>query len=225
MNILIVGASSGIGYDTAKNLLNLEHKVYNASRTASDLEGIINYQFDATEPVNFTIEDTLDSIIYCPGTINLKPFLRINQSDFQNDFQINVLGAINILQTFIPNLLKSDKASVIMFSTVAVQTGLNFHSSISASKGAIEGLVRALSAEYISKIRFNAIAPSMTDTKLAARFLSSEQKIESVKNTNPMKKIGNPKDIAKFIEFLISDNAKWITGQIFHIDGGMSVVK
>ncbi len=178
MNILVVGASSGIGLDTAIILLEAGHRVLNASRTPSDLEGIINYHYDASGQVDFTIDGQLDSIIYCPGTINLKPFLRISNNDFLNDFQINVIAALNILQKFIPNLLKSNNASVTMFSTVAVQTGLNFHSIISTSKGAVEGLVRALSAEYISKIRFNAIAPSMTDTKLASKFYQVSKKLK-----------------------------------------------
>jgi len=125
----------------------------------------------------------------------------------------------------LPRLKKSENASIVLFSTVAVQTGFNFHSQVAVSKGAIEGLSRSLAAEFAPKIRVNAIAPSLTDTGLASKLLSSEEKKQANAERHPLKKIGTPKDIAEMAVFLLSEKANWITGQILHVDGGMSSIK
>jgi NAD(P)-dependent dehydrogenase (short-subunit alcohol dehydrogenase family) len=164
-------------------------------------------------------------LVYFPGSINLKPFRGLKESDFLNDFNINVLGAIKSIQTYTPNLQLSDKASIVLFSTVAVQTGMPFHASIAVSKGAIEGLTRSLAAEFAPKIRVNCVAPSLTHTPMAERLLSTPEKIEASANRHPLKKIGEPKDLANMVEFLLSENASWITGQIMHVDGGMGSIK
>ena len=167
----------------------------------------------------------MTGIIYCPGSINLRPFERIKPADFINDFNLQVVGAIKTIQAVIPKLKNSENATIILFSTVAVQTGLPFHSQVSASKGAIEGLTKALAAEYAPKIRVNCIAPSLTDTPLAASLLNSDQKREANALRHPLKRIGTTQDIANMAEFLLSNKASWITGQIMHVDGGISSLK
>lgn len=227
-NYLIIGASSGIGFSLAQSLIEAGATVFTASRTEPNLPST-HIVWDAASPdsqVFSLLPATIDGLAYCPGTINLKPFNRFTSEDFQKDFQINVLGAVNVIQAVLPKLKAAGNASVVLFSTVAVQTGMGFHASVAASKGAIEGLTRSLAAEYAaSKIRFNAIAPSLTDTPLAKMLLSSPEKIDASNKRHPLGRVGKSDDIAAAAKFLLSDEGSWITGQILHIDGGMGNLK
>ncbi len=222
---VIVGASKGIGYSLAKSLLEKGNEVYNFSREASDLEGISNIIWDASKDSTdvFTqIADSIDGFAYCPGTINLKPFHRLAISDFENDFNVNVLGAIKAIQAVLPMLKKSETSSIVLFSTVAVQTGMGFHASIASAKGAIEGLTKSLAAELSTyKIRVNAIAPSLTQTHLSQNLLNSPEKIEAGGKRHPLGRIGNAEDISNLAAFLLEKENSWITGQIIGVDGGI----
>ena len=169
--------------------------------------------------------EQLDGLVYCPGNISLKPFNRFSSADFQQDFQLQVLGAISCIQNALPALKKSANASVVLFSTVAVQQGLPFHSLVSTSKGAIEGLTRALAAELAPSVRVNAIAPSLTNTPLAENLLNSDAKREANAARHPLKRVGEAKDIAAMAAFLHSEQASWISGQIMHVDGGISALR
>ncbi len=226
---IIIGASSGIGLQLAKTLADNGDKVigtYN-SHPVENSDNITYHSLNVTAP-EFDLSffpEVIDGIIYCPGSINLKPFGRIKAEDFLSDFNLQVGGLIRILQYAFPALKKSEHAAVVVFSTVAVQLGLPFHSQVSASKGAIEGLTKALSAEWAPSIRVNCIAPSLTDTPLAATLLNTEEKKAANALRHPLKKIGTANDIANMAAFLLSENAAWITGQIIHVDGGMSTVK
>jgi len=227
---LIIGASSGIGKKLAEQLAVSGHKVFgtyfkNKPETNYDS---IEYQYLNVLDENISpdfLPDSLDGLVYCPGSINLRPFERIKPADFVADFNLQVLGAIKTIQAALPRLKKSETASIVLFSTVAVQTGFPFHSQVSASKGAVEGLTRALAAEYAPKIRVNCIAPSLTDTPLAASMLNTEQKREANALRHPLKKTGTPGNIADMAEFLLSEKGNWISGQVFHVDGGMSALK
>ncbi len=227
---LIIGASSGIGKKLAEQLIDSGHSVFatyfkNKPETHSDKP---DYHFlnvlDENNSFDF-LPDALDGLVYCPGSINLRPFERIKPADFVADFNLQVLGAIKIIQAALPRLKKSENASIVLFSTVAVQTGFPFHTQVSASKGAIEGLTHALAAEYAPKIRVNCIAPSLTDTPLASSMLNTDQKREANALRHPLKNIGTPKNIADMAEFLLSEKGSWVSGQIFHVDGGMSSLK
>lgn len=170
--------------------------------------------------------EVIDGLVYAPGSINLKPFNRLSIEDFENDFEVNVLGAVKTIQKLLPNLKKSESASVVLFSSVAAKLGMPFHASISASKSAVEGLMKSLAAELSAqKIRVNAIAPSLTDTNLAATLLSTPEKREASGKRHPLQRLGTADEIAKMVEFLLSENSSWITGQIIGIDGGMSKIK
>jgi NAD(P)-dependent dehydrogenase (short-subunit alcohol dehydrogenase family) len=227
---LVIGASSGIGKQSAEQLASLGFEVYgtyNKKETSSSNSNLEFFPLNVLdEHPNFDfLPDTLDGLVYCPGNISLRPFARIKSEDFMADFNLQVLGAIRCIQALLPRLKNSENASIVLFSTVAVQLGLGFHSQVAVSKGAIEGLTRALAAELAPKIRVNCIAPSLTDTPLAASLLSSDEKREANAQRHPLKKIGTTQDIANMVEFLVTDKSSWMSGQILHLDGGMSSLK
>lgn len=224
---LIVGASSGIGKNLAEMMLNKGHRVIGTFHSNSVEDGHENLEF---HPLDVTADqldmeflpEVLDGVVYCPGSIALRPFHRIKPAGFMEDYNLQVVGAVRVLQQCLPALKQSGHASIVLFSTVAVQTGFNFHSLVSASKGALEGLTRALAAELAPSIRVNCVAPSLTDTSLAANLLSSDSKREANAERHPLKRIGNPDDIAHMAQYLLSEDSSWITGQVFHVDGGIS---
>ena len=165
--------------------------------------------------------------VYCPGSINLRSFRSLQPADFRQDLELNLLGAVRFLQACQPRLKGPDggTASVVLFSTVAVGQGMPMHTSVAAAKGAVEGLARSLAAEWSPKIRVNVIAPALTDTPLAARLLSSPDKREALAVRYPLKRIGEPADVAALARFLLSAESGWITGQVFGVDGGMSALR
>jgi NAD(P)-dependent dehydrogenase (short-subunit alcohol dehydrogenase family) len=223
---LIIGASSGIGKALANKLIKERESVISISRNLPDASFSHYYQYDILSDEDMPkIEGVIDGLVYCPGSINLKPFRTLKQQDFENDFKLNVLGAIKAIQAYTANLQLSKNASIVLFSTVAVQTGMPFHSSVSVSKGAIEGLTKSLAAEFSPKIRVNCVAPSLTNTPMADKLINTPEKLEASNSRHPLKRIGTPDDIASTVEFLLSKNSSWITGQILHVDGGMSTLK
>jgi NAD(P)-dependent dehydrogenase (short-subunit alcohol dehydrogenase family) len=228
---LIVGGSSGIGFEIVNELSNRRDEIYVASRTSdkiAGLRGVHHLRLDVSQPPDLLegLPEVLHGLAYCPGTIRLKPFQRLTREDFLEDLQVNFLGAAHIIKACLPNLKNSPTgASIVLFSTVAVATGMPFHASIAGSKGAVEGLTRSLAAELAPRIRVNAIAPSLTDTPLAASLLSSDEKRQAAADRHPIKRIGSPQDIARMAVFLLSDAANWVTGQVLHVDGGMSTLR
>lgn len=225
-NILIIGGSSGIGGTLAQNLTS-SNKVFATYRNHPiGYERIVSQPYTVGEPFPTDwLPEELHGFVYCPGAIQLKPFQRIPAENFMSDFQFQVVGAIQCLQAVLPKLKAGSKASVVFLSTVAVQTGFPFHSLVSASKGAIEGLTRALAAELAPSIRVNAVAPSITDTGLASALLNSEDKIEQNARRHPLRRIGKTEDIAQALAFLLSDAADWVSGQVLAVDGGMQSLR
>lgn len=227
---LIIGASSGIGKQLATQLATAGNRVfgtYNSTEGNKSNDSLSYHQLNVLEEklnLDF-LPDTIDGIVYCPGSINLKPFGRITLNDFVDDYKLQVVGAIKVIQSLYAKLRKSGNGSIVLFSTIAVQNGFPYHSQVSSSKGAIEGLTKALAAEFSPKIRVNCIAPSLTDTPLAVNLLSTDEKKEANAAKNPMKRNGEAADIANMAEFLLSDKANWITGQVMHVDGGYSCIK
>jgi NAD(P)-dependent dehydrogenase (short-subunit alcohol dehydrogenase family) len=228
-NYLIIGASSGIGKKLSEKLSESGHQVfgtYHKKELQLDNNSVQYYPLNVLDDtISFDfLPEKLSGVIYCPGSINLRPFERIKPVDFINDYNLQVVGAVKTIQAIASKLRSSENAAIILFSTVAVQTGFPFHTLVSSSKGAIEGLTKALAAEYAPNIRVNCIAPSLTDTPLAASLLNSDQKRRANAERHPFKRIGTTDDIANMVEFLLSPKASWITGQIMHVDGGISTL-
>jgi NAD(P)-dependent dehydrogenase (short-subunit alcohol dehydrogenase family) len=213
--VLIIGGNSGIGASLNSLLQAAGIETIVASKsTGLDVTGL--------EPAFPAIHGAIDALVYCPGSINLKPFRGLKLSDFERDMNVNYFGAVRTIQYYLNNLKEAENPSIVLFSTVAVQKGMPFHSSIAGAKGAVEGLTRALAAEFAPTIRVNCIAPSLTNTPLAEKLLRNEKQKEGAEARHPLKMIGEPADIAHMAHFLISDKAKWMSGQIIGVDGGMS---
>lgn len=230
--ILVVGGTSGIGLETARQLKEKGAKVLTASRNNSEEAQKLGLQHIELDVMQFDssfvaqLPEVLHGVVYCPGSIKLKPFERLQLEDFRNDLELNVLGAVQVLKAVMPLLKKSEGASVVLFSTVAAQLGMPFHASIATAKGAIEGLTVTLAAEYAAAgIRFNAVAPSLINTPLASSLLSTPEKVEAAGKRHPLGRVGQPQDMAQAACFLLSDDSAWMTGQVLHVDGGMSTIK
>jgi 3-oxoacyl-[acyl-carrier protein] reductase len=223
---LFAGSSSLMALKTAQLLQREGHKVIGIS-TKENIFGYDDfYQIEKYEQTHFPkLAHVLDGIVYFPGSINLKPFHRFTAQEFINDYTINALGAVSFLQAYLSNLKQSPKASIVFISSVAVQSGMPFHASIAMAKGAIEGLTKTLAAELAPNIRVNCIAPSLTATPLADRFINTPEKMEASEKRNPLKKVGTANELAEAIAFLLSEKSSWITGQVLAVDGGMGTLK
>jgi 3-oxoacyl-[acyl-carrier protein] reductase len=220
-NIVIIGGSKGIG--SAILLQQLQNNyVYNISRTAPDIThpNLIHYPISILEDDLPEIE-AVDVLIYCPGSITLKPIMSLNLNDFRNDFEINVIGAVKAIQKYLPALKKGNNPSIVLFSTVAAKLGMPFHASIATAKAGVEGLVKSLGAELASVVRVNAIAPTITETSLSANILRNDRMKENMIERHPMKNYLKPSEVAEMANYLISENAKSISGQVFEMDYGI----
>ena len=223
-SVVVIGGSQGIGKAIIEEIKE-DYQIINMSRTEINVdENIHHFNCDVLKDPLPQIDEDIHGLVYCPGSINLKGFERLTLEDFQNDFEINVVGAIKVLKQYINNL-KMNQGSVLMFSTVATQLGMPYHSSIALSKSAVEGLVKSLAAEYAAKVRFNCIAPTITNTPLAARLLRNEKQIELMESRHPLKRILAPKEVASFASYLLDIKSSAISGQIFPMDAGLVSIK
>lgn len=226
-NILLIGGSYGIGLAIAKELEN-KNNIFVASRTYEAINSlnVTHIPFDVTTDILDVskLPAVIDGLVYCPGSINLRPFRGLKMETFESDMQINFFNMVKVVQQILPQLTASNQASIVLFSSVAASMGMPFHTSVAAAKGAIEGFAKALAAEYAPKIRVNVIAPSLTNTPLADKFLNNETKQEKSAERHPLKRFGQPEDLAKMAAFLLSENTSWISGQVLHVDGGMSTL-
>jgi NAD(P)-dependent dehydrogenase (short-subunit alcohol dehydrogenase family) len=227
---IVIGASTGIGRATALLLAgegNTVHGTYNKHEPQDTVENLHYHHLDVTSDAwdLSWAPEAIHGLVYCPGSISLKPFARIKPADFVADFQLQVVGAVQSIQQFTPQMKHGEPVSIVLFSTVAVQTGFTFHAQVAASKGAIEGLTRSLAAELAPRTRVNCIAPSLTDTPLAAGLLGTPEKKEASALRHPLKRVGTPEELAQSVSFLLSERSSWMTGQILHVDGGMGALR
>ena len=224
-NILLIGGSYGIGQAIANAIQN-DNNVFVASRSAEGLSGlnVTHIPFDVLSDTLDTslLPAQIDGFVYCPGSINLRPFRGLKLETFEADMKINFFAMVKVLQSVLPQLSASPQASIVLFSSVAATMGMPFHTSVAAAKGAIEGFAKALAAEYAPKFRVNVIAPSLTNTPLADKFLNNDDKKEKSSLRHPLKRFGESTDLANMAVFLLSENSSWMSGQIMHVDGGMS---
>lgn len=220
-NILVIGGSKGIGNAIVTSLLD-ENNVINISRTPPEHthQNLTHHSCDVLKDELPELE-ALDALIYCPGSINLKPISRLSLDDFRADFEINVLGAVKAIQKYLPVLKNGNAPSILLFSTVAAKLGMPFHASVATAKSGVEGLVKSLGAELAPTIRVNAIAPTVTDTQLASKLLRNEKMVDNITERHPLKKFLKPEEVANMADFLISEKAASISGQIFEMDCGI----
>ncbi len=220
--LIVIGGSKGIGNAIITALHSSYDEVVNISRTTPEqtYNNLIHYNCDVINDELPDI-DAADGLVYCPGSINLKPFKRLSIEDFKNDFEINVLGAVKAIQKYLPALKNGQNPSIVLFSTVAAKLGMPFHASVAASKSAVEGLTKSLGAELAPNIRVNAIAPTVTDTQLASKLLRNERMIENMNERHPLKKYLQPQEVADMAAFLLSNKAASLSGQIFEMDCGI----
>lgn len=219
--IVVIGGSKGIGLSIVK-LLTPSHRVISISRSVSNIEheNLTHYSVDVLSEELPDISE-VDGLVYCPGSINLKPISRLKIEDFKNDFEINVIGAVKAIQKYARVMKDSQHPSIVLFSTVAVKLGMPFHASIATAKAGVEGLVKSLGAEFAPKIRINAIAPTVTDTELAAKLLRNERMIENITERHPLKKFLSPDEVAEMTLFLLSHKTASMSGQILEMDCGI----
>ena len=235
--IVIFGATGAIGSASARRLSNAGYPLHLVGRNekvlkdlASEMEASMTCG-DVLDPGIFEmvaegVGDTVSGLVYAVGTLNLKKLNRLSKDDFLYDFQVNALGAALAVQALLPALKKSPTpASVVLFSSVAVNQGFKYHTSIGMAKGAVHALTLSLAAELAPKVRVNAIAPSLTQTPLTAGLLSNQKMAEAIAKLHPMARLGTPNDIAALVAFLLSEDSSWMTGQIIGVDGGRSTLR
>lgn len=222
---IIVGGSRGVGAAIVSELVDT-HNIINISRNAPELthRNLTHHSCDILLDDLPNIE-AVDGLVYCPGSINLKPISRLNLDDFRSDFEINVIGAVKAIQKYLPQLKNGVDPSIVLFSTVAVKLGMPYHASVATSKAGVEGLVKSLGAELAPTIRVNAIAPTVTNTDLASKLLRNDKMIESITDRHPLKKFLNPSEVAGMATFLMSNKGSSFSGQVFEMDCGIVSLK
>jgi NAD(P)-dependent dehydrogenase (short-subunit alcohol dehydrogenase family) len=223
MKYVIIGGSKGIGKAIIEQLPSSD-EIINISR--SEYEGsknITQYHLDVVNDELPAIEG-VDALIYCPGSINLKPIGSLTEADFRNDFEINLLGAARAVKAY-HRELKRTEGSIVLFSTVAAKIGMPFHASVAAAKSAVEGFAKSIAAELAPKIRVNCIAPTVTNTGLASHLLRNEKAQQATAERHPLNRYLEPQEVASLAIYLSGQHAKSITGQVLGIDAGIGTLK
>ena len=220
--LIVIGGSKGIGNAIVTSLLSSYDEIVNVSRSepSESHPNLTHHSCDVLKD-ELPEVDSADGLVYCPGSINLKPINRLSIDDFKNDFEINVIGAVKAIQKYLPALKKGNNPAIVLFSTVASKLGMPFHASVAASKSAVEGLTKSVGAELAPTVRINAIAPTVTDTDLASKLLRNDSMIEKMTDRHPLKKFLKPEEVAEMAGFLLSDKAASLSGQVFEMDCGI----
>ena len=233
--ILIFGATGAVGSSLAK-LLNENsistHLIGKNEEEISKLSEETNGSYSVADVTDPGFIEKIDSdlknidiagIAYCVGSIDLKPINLVTKKDYLKSLELNLFPIVEIIKKYKENL-KKNKASIVVFSTVAVKQGFANHSIISPVKASLEGLTVSLAAELAPNIRINCIAPSLSNSKMAGKILGNTKIAEGIAKQHPLKRLGEGKDSASLAKFLLSNESSWITGQIIGVDGGRSNV-
>lgn len=227
---LIFGGTDGMGRAIADALIAQGSQVHVTSRSsekiaASGLPGSVCdvLGIDQIKAAVAEAGEGLSGLVFAVGSIVLKPLKALKADDFLQAFALNTLAAAQAVQAAAPTL-KANQGSVLLFSTVAVAQGFPNHAAISAAKGGVEGLTRALAAELAPHIRVNCLAPSLTDTAMAKSMTCNEAMVNALAKLHPLGRLGEAKDFGELGAFLVSPQSSWMTGQIIGVDGGRSAL-
>ena len=236
--VLVIGGSGGIGSQTARRLIARGDRVvlvardrFRVEETAREI-GAEARTGDALDLERMTaivaeVEEkygTLDGLVHAVGSIVLRPLHALSVEDFRATLEINATSAFVVMKAAVPKMMRRRGGSIVLFSTVAAQTGLQNHEAIAAAKGAVEGLVRSAAISYARyDVRVNAVAPALTRTELSKTLWGNEATLAASVALHPLGRIGEPDDVAAAAAFLISDDASWITGQVLGVNGGLGV--
>ena len=228
---LIVGATGSIGsnlafqmYESGKEMHLVgrdENQTKSLSEKLNSAYSIADVLEDGfVDKIKANIED-VKGIVYCVGSIDLKPLKMASESDFNKCMKLNLYSAIDLIKGY-QDSLKKNNGSIVLFSTVAAQRGFTNHSIIASTKAAVEGLTVSLAAEFAPNIRVNCVALSLTNSKIAQPLLKNTALAQGIAKAHPLKRIGEGKDGAALAKFLVTDESSWVTGQVIAVDGGRS---
>ncbi|MBM3781145.1 MAG: SDR family oxidoreductase [Acidobacteria bacterium] len=234
--VIIYGATGGVGSAVARRLHQAGVPLHLVARQSAALESLAT-ETDATCTVGdvrtpevfaqatAAAGESLAGLVYAVGTLSLKSLARVTADDILDDFRVHALSAALAVQAASAALKAHGAASVVLCSTVAVQTGFSNHTAVAMAKGAVEGLTRTVAAELAPAVRVNAVAPSLTRTPLTAGLLGNPQMVAAIEKAHPLARLGTAEDIAAAITFLLSADAAWVTGQVIGVDGGRGRVQ
>ena len=228
---LIFGATGSIGSSLAEQLTGSGNNVHLVGRNETELKDI-SEKLGCTFTVADVLEDgfiekvkndisEIKGIAYCVGSIDLKPLRMVTEQDFNKCMKLNLYSAVEAIKGY-QEILKKNKGSIVLFSTVAAQRGFTNHAIIASAKAAIEGLTVSLAAEFAPNIRVNCVAPSLTNSKIAEPMLKNKALADGIAKAHPLKRLGEGKDSAALAKFLMTEASSWMTGQIIAVDGGRS---
>ena len=233
--ILIIGATGSVGAALTRSLKKDSvdaHLVAKNKEEISQLSDETGFKHtvssvldaDYLEKISSDLkEEDIAGIAYCVGSIDLKPFNLVTKKDYIKCFELNFFPVIDLIKKFL-NGLKKNKASIVLFSTIAVRQGFPNHSIISPVKASLEGLTISLASELAPNVRVNCIAPSLTKSKMADKMFKNPKITEAIAKQHPMRRLGEGKDSAELAKFLLTEQSSWITGQVIGVDGGRSTV-
>ncbi len=241
--VLVFGATGGVGAALSRRLRARGATPFLVARDpgrldalGSELGGAPFRAADVTDAVALRAAvaaagPALAGLAFCVGSIPLKPLSRTTEADFLDAFRLNTLAAALAVQAAAPALAAAGREGgaappgVVLFSSIAARAGFPNHAAIAAAKAGVEGLALALAAELAPSVRVNCVSPSLTRTRIAEPLTKNPQMADAIAKLHPIPRLGDAEDPAALADFLLSDAAGWITGQVVGVDGGRSTAR